>query len=117
MTTNDILLLGLKNSVSAISKSNGCVMWSTELGGGMGTGFVTVLSDGKSVFAYSHGQLHCLELASGRLLWTNKLRGFGYGLASLSLPGGASAPEISIVQQIFDDQAAASAASSSTTTS
>ena len=94
MNANDILLLGVKHSVTAVSRSDGQIIWRTSLpSGAMGDGFVTLLADRSQVFAYSGGQLHCLDLLSGRLLWSNKLTGYGFGLASLCLPGGASAPD------------------------
>ena len=77
----------------------------------MGTGFVTVLSDGCNVFAHTHGKLHCLDFATGRVLWTNELSGYGYGIASLCIPGGATAPDAAAVRQIFAEQEQASAGS------
>ena len=54
---------------------------------------VTVLADGQRIFAHTQGTLHCLDLANGQLLWSNELPGYGYGLASLCLPGGPTAPD------------------------
>ena len=42
--------------------------------------------------AHARGQLHCLDMASGRILWTNGLAGYGYGIASICLPGHPTAP-------------------------
>lgn len=112
MKAHDILVIGLKHRVAAISRIDGRELWSTELSGGMGQGFVTLLSDGAQVFAYASGHLHCLDLATGRIIWTNEMPGYGYGLGSLALPNGQSAPNIPSVQAIMDaDSAAASAAS------
>ncbi len=90
MTANDILLVGLARSVAAFSRSDGRELWSTKLTGPMGADFVTLACDGANVFAYSGGHLHCLQLFTGHLLWTNKLPGYGYGLATLCLPGQAA---------------------------
>lgn len=99
MNTADILLLGLKYSVSAISKADGSVLWKTELPTTLnGDDFVTVLCDGEKIFAHTEGWLHCLELASGELLWSNELKGYGYGIASLCLPNGPAAPDPAAVQ-------------------
>lgn len=99
MNSDNILLLGLNQSVTAISKHDGQTLWKTELPTTLsGDDFVTVLSDGLLVFAHTEGKLHCLDLANGQVLWSNNLKGYGYGIASLCLPGGASAPDLAAVQ-------------------
>jgi len=109
MKPTDVIFVGVKNRVLAISKLDGVTLWSAELPSGLGQGFVTILSDGSHVFAHTHGQLHCLEWTSGRVLWTNELPGCGYGIASLCV-AGAFAPDPAVVQQILAarQQAAAS---------
>ncbi len=93
MNSDNILLLGVKHSVTAISKKDGIIVWKTELPTTFsGDDFVTLVSEGERVYAHTEGQLHCLDLANGQILWSNSLSGYGYGLASLSLPGGMSAP-------------------------
>ena len=87
MTTNDIILLGLKSQVTAISKENGAILWATPLSGGMGDTFVTLACDETRVYAYTKGNVHCLDLLSGRILWTNGLEGYGYGTACICVPG------------------------------
>lgn len=105
MNTEDILLLGLKARVTAISRTTGKQIWSTALPGGMGHDFVTILNDGERIFAHSKGQLHALDLASGQILWSNELSGYGYGLASLAFPGGPSAPDPQAVLHLLHQQA------------
>ena len=56
MNAKDILLLGLKSRVTAISRKDGQRIWSTELPVKLGGEFVTLI-DGSKVFAYSSGQL------------------------------------------------------------
>ncbi len=99
MNSDNILLLGLKNAVTAMSKREGQIMWKTELPTTLsGDDFVTVLSDSRFVFAHTEGQLHCLDLANGQILWSNQLKGYGYGIASLCFPGGPSAPDIAAIE-------------------
>jgi hypothetical protein len=99
MNSDNILLLGLKNSVTALSKPDGQVLWKTELPTTFsGDDFVTMLADDSLVFAHTEGQLHCLDLANGQLLWSNELKGYGYGIACLCFPGGPSAPDVSSIQ-------------------
>jgi outer membrane protein assembly factor BamB len=103
MNANDIVLLALKHKVTAIAKSDGRHLWCTEIRGGLVSGgdFITLASDDTHVFAYSGGHLHCLELFSGRLLWSDELPGYGFGLASLCLPGHGSAPDHAAVKQLM----------------
>jgi outer membrane protein assembly factor BamB len=99
MNSDNILLLGLKQSVTAVSKHEGQTLWKTELPTTLsGDDFVTVLSDGLLVFAHTEGKLHCLDLANGQILWSNDLKGYGYGIASLCFPGGSSAPDVAAIQ-------------------
>ena len=104
MTANDLIFLGLKSRVSAVGKNDGLILWSTQLPGSLGEGFVTVNCDGKRVFAYTKGQLHCLDLFSGQILWTNELKGFGYGVASICIPGFPTAPDPAIYAKIESDR-------------
>jgi len=104
MNSDNILLLGLKHSVTAFSKTDGRRLWKTELAGGMNNNFVTLLSDGKFAFAHSGGSLYCLDLASGKILWSDGLSGYGYGMASLCFPSGGEAPNIAAVQKIMNDR-------------
>ena len=101
MNTDNILLLGLKYSVSAVSKTDGRILWKTELSGALNNSFVTVLADGRQVFAHAGGNLYCLDIANGQILWCNGLSGYGFGIASLCLPGGAAAPDPEAVEKIM----------------
>jgi outer membrane protein assembly factor BamB len=94
MNHDEIVLLGLKHSVTAISKREGRTLWKTTLPGSLGgSDFVTVLADDMFVFAHTEGKLHCLDLANGEVLWSNGLPGYGYDLATLCFPGGGAAPD------------------------
>jgi outer membrane protein assembly factor BamB len=94
MNSDNILLLGLKQSILAISKQDGNIVWKTELPGSLiGDNFVTLLPDQERVYVHTQGKLHCLDLANGQILWTNGLSGCGYGIASLSFPGGTASPD------------------------
>ena len=118
MNANDLIFIGVKSRVLAVSKLDGITLWSAELPCGIGQSlFVTVLFDGSHVFAHTHGQLHCLEWTSGRVLWTNELPGCGYGIASLCVAGGAFAPDPATAQQIFSAQQHAAVAASTSSAS
>ena len=94
---------GLPFSVISLEPDE-CGTWKTELAGGMNNNFVTLLSDGKFAFAHSGGSLYCLDLASGKILWSDGLSGYGYGMASLCFPSGGEAPNIAAVQKIMNDR-------------
>jgi outer membrane protein assembly factor BamB len=115
MKFDEIILVGVRHSVSAVSKSNGSVLWTTKLQGGMGGDFVTVMCDGERVFAHSSGQLYGLDLSTGRVLWKNELRGFGYGLASICMPGMASAPDLAAIRAVEAQQESASSSAAAAT--
>jgi len=109
MNANDFVFLGVKKRVTALDKSDGRIVWTTELPGGMLTGFVTLTCDDRRIFACTMGQIHCLDLYSGQLLWSNPLKGHGYEIASLCLHDGPSAFTAAACAQISADQSAASA--------
>lgn len=113
MNPADLLLLATKNHVVALHKDTGEILWKTKLAGGFGGEFVTLLADEQLVFAHARGSVSCLELATGKILWSNELKGLGYGLASLSFPGGATAPDAATLQALAAQQAAANSANSS----
>lgn len=91
MTPGELLVvLGLNGRVIALLRKDGRVVWATDLPGILGDHFVTVACDDTNVYAYTHGQIHCLDMQSGRILWSNELKGFGYGTATLYVPGSAA---------------------------
>lgn len=103
MNPDEVLLLGVKARVLAISKRDGRTLWCKKLPTGMTVGFVTLLADRKHVYAHTNGEVHCLSLSDGALLWSNELPGCRYGIASLAFPGGASAPDTGAMQTILND--------------
>ncbi len=109
---NDLVFLGLRGNVAALSKSNGQIAWSTPVRtGGLGASFVTVACDGDSVFAYTNGWIHRLDAQTGQILWSNGLEGFGYGFGSICLCGSAPATDSAIIAALAaQEQAAHSAA-------
>ena len=73
--------------------SDGQVLWSTPLGGIRGDGFVTLNADGRYVYAFAKGQIYCLDINTGAIIWTNELNGFGYGIGSICILGFGTAPD------------------------
>lgn len=90
MDISHILFVGVKGHVVAFGKEDGRLLWKTKLERAsltFGDRFVTVLVEGQRVYAHSYGRLFCLDAATGRQLWTNKLEGLSYDIASLATEG------------------------------
>ena len=104
MNPKDILLVGVKGTVTAFRRDTGAQLWSTRLKSGE---FVTVATDDLLVYAHTKGELFCLDLQTGIQLWKNDLPGLGYGIASLALPGQPTSPDAVVAMQQSDDDAAA----------
>lgn len=107
MNANDFLFLGLHNSVTAVRKDTGQIAWSTKLPGAWE--FVTLTGEGTRIYAASGGQIHCLDLPTGKILWSNGLKGFGYGVTSIWLPGGSAVPTVAAYEAVRQAQASSGA--------
>lgn len=89
--SDDIILLATKCTVLAFHRETGARLWETPLKSGWtSTDFVSLVADSRRVFAHTKGEMFCLDLLSGQMLWQDGLSGFGYGLASLALPGAGT---------------------------
>lgn len=91
-TPEDIVLVGVKRTVIAFRVADGTRLWSTTLSSGLSEDFVSIVADSRNVFAHTLGKFYCLDLQTGRVLWSDKLSGFGYGMASIAIPGLQSSP-------------------------
>jgi outer membrane protein assembly factor BamB len=49
-----------------------------------GSAFVSLLAEQNRVFAGTKGEVFCLDAATGKLLWHDGLKGYGFGLVSLA---------------------------------
>ena len=109
-STTDRIYVGIKGSVLALDPQNGTIVWTTRLKGG---DFVNVVLDQGRILAATHGEIWCLDRATGRPLWHNPLKGYGCDLAAMatenSLPSSSS-PMLAARRR--QEQAASSAASS-----
>ena len=108
----DILLLGLKQSVTAFHRADGTELWKTILPDGSTQSFISLISDTERVYATCRGVLHCLNLQTGDLLWSNPLKGYGFGIGSLCLPEAGPNLQAAASARIAADAAAAAASSS-----
>lgn len=85
--TSELLFIGIRGTVLALHRRNGQIIWQTELAG---WDFVNLVLDGEDLLATAKGQISCLDPATGRIRWTNPLRGYGYGIISIATEGKSS---------------------------
>ena len=116
MNLNDVIFMSLNSRVIALNKGNGQILWDTKLGGVLGDRFITLNSDGQHVFAFCKGQIYCLNVSSGNIVWTNELKGYGYGIASICIPGFPTAPDPAAYAKIQSDRRSSSSSDTPSTT-
>ncbi len=112
MSKEELVYVGIKGKVIALSRATGEIRWSTRLGEGLlsGGSFVHLVVDGKDLFATTQGTISCLDAATGKTRWQNGLKGFGFGIASIAT-GNVHSP-VNLAAQVTaqEQEAAASAA-------
>ena len=116
MSTSDTLFIGVKGHVIAFSKRDGKQLWKTPLKGGFqpyDASFVTVLAESERLYVHALGNLFCLDAGTGKILWSNNLKGLGYDIATLAVVG-VSAPSIAPLREQKRKAAADSGASGAT---
>jgi outer membrane protein assembly factor BamB len=114
MDPKNILVLGVKNTLTAFDKQTGRRLWSSRLKSGLSGDFVTVLADEARVYAHTGGELFCVDLFSGAERWADKLPGLGYGIASLAIPGQGATTLSAFAERQRQDAATAATTHSST---
>jgi outer membrane protein assembly factor BamB len=112
MNPADVVFVALKKQVAALKKSDGTILWVASLPGGLGDSFVTLSCDDTRIYAHTQGQIHCLDIITGNVLWSNPLKGFGYGVASICLYGFPPAPDPAAYTRILAAQQASQTAAS-----
>ena len=88
MATSSLMFIGINGSVLALDKSNGREVWRAKL---TGSDFVNVVIEDGSIYATTKGEIFCLSTTSGEIRWHNPLKGLGWGLVSIGLPGAQNA--------------------------
>lgn len=86
MANEELVYVGIKGRVVALSRARGQIIWSTKLGGALvgGGGFVHVVVDGDYLYATTQGVISCLDAVTGKVRWFNELKGCGFGIASIA---------------------------------
>ncbi len=94
----------------AVDVASGAESWRTRLPSG-GTYVASLLVRDGLVFVGTKGIIHCFDAADGRVLWTNELKGLGYGTIFLGSSGDTQAAAVAQQQsQQASNQAAMVAA-------
>jgi outer membrane protein assembly factor BamB len=96
MKTSDLVFVGIGRSVVALNGSTGEQVWATRL---KGYDFVNVVLDGGRILATSCGEIFCLDPLTGHLLWHNRLKGFGTGLATIAIVQGARGGSMTVLAE------------------
>ena len=109
MKTSELVFVGIGKSVVALNRATGEQVWATRL---KGYDFVNVALDGGRVFATCCGEIFCLDPLAGDVLWHNRLKGFGTGLATIATEAGAGSGLTAVLaeKQRRDQATTASAA-------
>jgi outer membrane protein assembly factor BamB len=112
MKTSELVFIGIKGSVVALSRATGEQVWATHL---KGSDFVNAVVQGDKVFASCYGEIFCLDPLTGNGLWHNKLKGLGTGLATITFDDNPQAQPASLMaeKRRRDEEAAAAAAAAS----
>jgi outer membrane protein assembly factor BamB len=114
-TSKKPVLVGVNRAVIAFDPETGRRIWERSLGSGWTNDFVSVSADLVRVYAHTNGRMFCLDLQTGAILWSDELKGYGFGIASIAIPGMASAPSPEVASRKKQDEASSTATSSTAT--
>jgi len=101
------IYIGINGGVIAIDRATGQQLWQTRL---KGSDFVNVILDEDRVLAATKGEIFCLDVMTGSLLWHNQLTGQGRGLVTIATASGSTGMSPLRKRQQEQEQAAQSAA-------
>lgn len=89
MDIADLVFTAFNKRVAALHRDTGEIIWQWTAPSG--ETYASLLLDGDRLIVCIHGYMYALDAATGRCLWGNEMKGFGFGVASLaSVRGGAS---------------------------
>ena len=81
MKTLELVFVGIKGSVVALNRATGEQVWAKRL---VSSDFVNVVVEDERIFVTTNGEIYCLDSVKGDVLWRNKLKGYGIGLATIA---------------------------------
>lgn len=109
-TIADMAFLGLNGRVVAVDRQTGQVAWDRTVSR-WGT-YVSVLLDGDRLLVGTKGEIHCLDPLTGRHLWQNPLKGYGYGVMAIATVRGSTGAQ-ALMQADADQRSAAASGAAS----
>ena len=104
MNLNDLVFTGFNSRVAALNRNTGAIVW--RWAAPSGSTYTSLLLDGDRLIVSVQGYMFALDAASGRQLWANEMKGFGFGIASLaSVRGGATSSTLLTSAAAADQEA------------
>ncbi len=88
MDISDLVFTAFNKRVAALHRDTGEIVWQWTAPSG--ETYASLLLDGDRLIVCVHGYMYALAAGTGRELWANEMRGFGYGVASLASVRGSS---------------------------
>jgi outer membrane protein assembly factor BamB len=88
MKTTDLMYVGFRKRVAALNRKTGEIVWEWQASSG--SSYLTLLVDGDILIVSVDGYMYGLQTSSGRELWSNPMKGFGIGIASLASANGSA---------------------------
>ncbi|WP_395744384.1 PQQ-binding-like beta-propeller repeat protein [Prosthecobacter sp.] len=87
MSFHDLVFTGFNKRVAALHRDTGEIVWQWTAPSG--DTYTSLLLDGDRLIVSVHRYMYALDAATGRQLWANDMRGFGFGVASLASARGS----------------------------
>lgn len=87
MDISALVFTAFNKRVAALDRDTGEIIWQWTAPSG--ETYASLLLDGDRLIVCIHGYMYALEAATGRQLWANEMKGFGYGVASLASVRGS----------------------------
>ena len=79
----DLLFVSFNSRVLALNRDTGNLIWDWKSSKGR-SNYVSILVDNEQLFASIDGYTYCLDPYTGREIWFNPLKGYGYGIPTLA---------------------------------
>ena len=99
MDIADLVFTAFNKRVAALHRDTGEIIWQWTAPSG--ETYASLLLDGDRLIVCVHGYMYALEAATGRCLWGNEMKGFGFGVASLASVRGSHSSSAHITNAAY----------------